>query len=164
MLSWAARWKGRKESGVSSTWSALLRCTAVGGGSSCGSLWRQRPPFNCLWELRSGEAMWEPHTRVNSGRGEYPGKDGLERVEAASAPLKFLRSFLALLASLSPTFSCLRSLFCCLRVTQLCLGTCETKCRFWVLNAAFVYCAHPDVSRYSVPAPVPYSLKKLASY
>ena len=58
-------------------------------------------------QLSLGTERWggyvrTPHPSEFWGRGVYPGKDGLEGGEAASAPLKLLRSFLAPLASLSP--------------------------------------------------------------
>lgn len=102
VLSWAARWKGRKASGAFGTWSALLRCTTSAMAAAVGGCGRRDPRSVAPGELWSEGATWESHMWANLGSAEYPGKGGLEGTRSPSVPLKFLRSFLAPLASLSP--------------------------------------------------------------
>lgn len=59
-----------------------------------------RPFFRYLWELRSGEAMWEHifcSQLSKSGKRGVPARDGLEWGEAASAPLKLGLSWFLML-------------------------------------------------------------------
>lgn len=131
----------------------------VGDGSCCGRLWTPRPPFGCPW----GTAKWGGYARTphvsESGERGVSWKRWIGGDEKSLSPSEIPQVFPGSSGFPVSTFSFFWSLFCCTRVTWLCLGTCATTCGFWVLNAAFVCHARPDVSRYSTPAPMPYNQK-----